>query len=179
MYCLINCSVKRWGEVERNQGLNELIAPKYQTKTQNKGSSTPSSSCSFFQFFLPPSVHSSNSLLCFLCRSGCLVCGLCTSPRLPPSHTLSLDCPQTPRPTWLQKKKKDLSSFIFALISLDSSLSLTHSPSPIFSNPMPSFSETPDSSRKMRLLMFACFLTHYSINSTRKDTKKIEQSRIK
>ena len=130
MYCLIDCSVKRWGEVERNQGLNEIIAPKYQTKTQNKGSSTPSSSCSLFQFFLPPSVHSSNSLLCFLCRSGCLVCGLCTSPRLPPSHTLSLDCPQTPRPTWLQKKKT------YPLLSLLSyhlthhSLSLTvHPPS--------------------------------------------------
>lgn len=73
---------------------------------------------------------------------------------------------------------KKLSSFLFALISLDSSLSLTHSPSPIFLNPMPSFSETPDSRRKTRLLMFACLLTHYSINSTRKDTKRIEQNGI-
>lgn len=185
MYCLINYSVKRW-EVERNQRLNGIIAPKYQTKTENKGSSTASSSCSLFQFFLPPSVLSyevesgvftrSNPLLCFLCRSGCLVCGLCTSPHLAsPLHTLCLWTVHT-HPDLPGCKK--LSSFLFALISLDSSLSLTHSPSPIFLNPTPSFSETPDSRRKTRLLMFACLLTHYSINSTRKDTKRIEQNGI-
>lgn len=184
MYCLINYSVKRW-EVERNQRLNGIIAPKYQTKTENKGSSTASSSCSLFQFFLPPSVlwyevesgvfTRSNPLLCFLCRSGCLVCGLCTSPHLAPSHTLSLDCPHTPRPTWLQKTILfSLCSHITWLIAL----SPTHSPSPIFLNPTPSFSETPDSRRKTRLLMFACLLTHYSINSTRKDIKRIEQNGI-
>lgn len=97
-----------------------------------------------------------------------------TSPRLPPSHTLSLDCPHTPRPTWLQKNYP-----LFSLLSYHlTHRSLTHSPSPIFLNPMPSFSETPDSRRKTRLLMFACLLTHYSINSTRKDTKRIEQNGI-
>lgn len=136
MYCLINYSVKRW-EVERNQRLNGIIAPKYQTKTENKGSSTPSSSCSLFQFFLPPSVLSyevesgvftrSNPLLCFLCRSGCLVCGLCTSPHLtsPPPFTHSVSGLSTHTQTYLAAKK--LSSFLFALISLDSSLSHSQS----------------------------------------------------
>lgn len=186
MYCLINYSVKRW-EVERNQRLNGIIAPKYQTKTENKGSSTPSSSCSLFQFFLPPSVLSyevesgvftrSNPLLCFLCRSGCLVCGLCTSPHLtsPPPFTHSVSGLSTHTQTYLAAKNLfSLCSHITWLIAL----SPTHSPSPIFLNPMPSFSETPDSRRKTRLLMFACLLTHYSINSTRKDTKRIEQNGI-
>lgn len=186
MYCLINYSVKRW-EVERNQRLNEIIAPKYQTKTENKGSSTASSSCSLFQFFLPPSVLSyevesgvftrSNPLLCFLCRSGCLVCGLCTSPHLasPPPFTQSVSGLSTHTQTYLAAKNLfSLCSHITWLIAL----SPTHSPSPIFLNPMPSFSETPDSRKKTRLLMFACLLTHYSINSTRKDTKRIEQNGI-
>lgn len=186
MYCLINYSVKRW-EVERNQRLNGIIAPKYQTKRENKGSSTASSSCSLFQFFLPPSVLSyevesgvftrSNPLLCFLCRSGCLVCGLCTSPHLtsPPPFTHSVSGLSTHTQTYLAAKNLfSLCSHITWLIAL----SPTHSPSPIFLNPMPSFSETPDSRRKTRLLMFACLLTHYSINSTRKDTKRIEQNGI-